>query len=217
MKEGIMRFQTALLTAASISAFCCVLLTEGCAPVFSDLQGAGLVGKDRYEITPSFSTVSWQADGESEHAYNHYGVQVGYGISDHADLRFRLEHIQLGDESDGVNVIGIGPKIGERNGSAALYLPVGTTLNCSFAEAVEFHPTLLTSLPLGRDVEFNPSFKVLIPLSQEGRDILMAVNLGMGFGPIDRFAIRPELGFLFNPGEEGVYRQFSLGFAVRTE
>jgi hypothetical protein len=175
------------------------------------------VGKNRYEITPSFSTVAWQADGESEHAYNHYGVQVGYGISDHADLRFRLEHIQLEGESDGVNVIGIGPKIGERNGSVALYLPVGTTLNCGFAEAMEFHPTLLTSFPLGRDVELNPSFKALIPLGQEGRDILLAVNLGMGFGRIDRFAIRPELGFLFNPGEEGVYRQFSLGFAVRPE
>lgn len=212
-----MRFQSALLTAASICALCVALLGEGCAPVFSDLQGAGLVGKDRYEITPSFSTVSFQNEGESEHAYNHYGVQIGYGISDHADLRFRLEHIELGGESGGVNVIGIGPKIGERYGSAALYLPVGTTLNCSFADAMEFHPTLLTSVPLGRGVEFNPSFKILMPLGREEADILVAVNLGMGFGQVDRFAIRPELGFLFNPGEEGNYRQFSLGFAVRPE
>ena len=217
-----MWYQRVFLSVVLISALCVVLLGEGCAPVFSDLQGAGLVGKNRYEITPSFSTVSFQNEGESEHVQNHYGVQVGYGISDRADFRFRLERIQLdtnGEESVGATVIGLGPKIGRRHGPVALYLPVGMAFgeDVDEDESIEFHPTLLTSIPLLPEVEFNPSFKVLIPLTREGADVLVAVNLGMGLGQIDRFAIRPELGFLFNPGEEGNYRHFSLGLAIRPE
>lgn len=214
--------QRVFLSVVLISALCLVVLSEGCAPVFSDLQGAGLVGKNRYEITPSFSTVSAQSEGESEHVQNHYGVQVGYGISDGADFRFRLERIQLdthGGESVGATVIGLGPKIGRRHGSVALYLPVGMAFgeDVEEDETFEFHPTLLTSIPLLPEVEFSPSFKVLIPLTRENADVLVAVNLGMGIGQLDRFAIRPELGFLFNPGEEGNFLQFSLGLAFRPE
>jgi hypothetical protein len=188
--------------------------------VFSDLQGAGLVGKDRYEITPSFSTVTFHDEDESEHIQSHYGIQVGYGISDRADVRFRLERIQLdtdGDESIGATVVGIGPKIGRRHGSVALYLPIGMAFgeDVEEDETVEFHPTLLTTIPIARGIEFNPSVKMLIPLSRENADILVAVNLGFGLGEVDRFAIRPELGFLFNPGEDGNYRHFSVGLAFR--
>jgi hypothetical protein len=52
-----MRFPRLILKMLPVSALCLAQLGGGCAPVFSDLQGAGLVGKDRYEITPSFSTV----------------------------------------------------------------------------------------------------------------------------------------------------------------
>jgi len=199
------------------------LLGEGCAPVFSDLQGAGLVGRGRYEITPSFSTVSFHSEGESEHLQNNFGVQVGYGISDGADFRFRVERIQLdtdGGESVGATVVGMGPKFGRRDGNVALYLPIGMAFGDDVdeeSETLAFHPTILTTIPVARGLEFNPSLKVLIPLSQDDADVLVALNLGFGIGEVDRFALRPELGFLFNPGEEGSYRHFSLGVSFRPE
>jgi hypothetical protein len=133
-----------------------------------------------------------------------------------------LERIQLdtdNDESVGATVLGIGPKIGRRHGTVALYLPVGMAFgeDVDEDETIEFHPTLLTTIPIGTRLELNPSCKLLIPLSRENADVLVAVNLGMALGQVDRFAIRPELGFLFNPGEEGNYRHFSVGLAFRPE
>jgi hypothetical protein len=192
-----------------------------CAPVFSDLQGAGLVGKGRYEITPGFSSVSFSNDDESEHIQNHYGVQVGYGMSDRADIRFRLERIQLdtnGGDPAGATVLGIGPKFGKRHGTVALYLPVGMAFgeDVDEDETIEFHPTVLTTIPISDVLKINPSIKALVPLNRDNADVLVALNLGMALGDPDKFAVRPEIGFLYNPGEEGHYTHFSVGLSFRT-
>lgn len=44
----------------------------------------------------------------------------------------------------------------------------------------------------------------------------MAFNLGLGLSAdFNRWAIRPEYGMLFNPGEEGHFGQFSIGFMYK--
>jgi hypothetical protein len=66
-------------------------------------------------------------------------------------------------------------------------------------------------------VELNWAAKYLVPLSEEGGDNLLAFNLGLGLGPPQgRWTLRPEVGWLINPGEEGHYTQFSIGLSVRT-
>ena len=74
------------------------------------------------------------------------------------------------------------------------------------------HPTVLLTAPVSPHVELNASTKALIPFS-EG-DTLLAVNLGAGFGNLDRWAIRPEIGFLFNPGESGHFTQIGVALTL---
>jgi hypothetical protein len=210
------------ITLRQLSQSCLLLaflLLTGCAPVFSEVQGARLVGKGNIETTASFSSVDWSDDGESEHIQNHVGLQAAYGVSDRADLRFRFERIIVdtnGGDSFGVNVLGFGPKLELAKDRAALYLPVGFAFGEEIdevSETLEFHPTLLFSIPGGKNFELNPSVKALVPTND--RDLLVAVNLGAGLSTdLQRWVLRPEFGFLFNPGEEGHYRQFSLGLTV---
>jgi hypothetical protein len=185
------------------------LAGAGCAPVFSDFQSAKLVGRDRMEVTPSASTVSF-SDYESEHVQNEYGVQLGTGVSDGMDLR--VGYVRAA----GVNGVGFGPKISVVKDRLALALPVGF----AFGEGVEIsrtwtvHPTLLFTQPVTRRLEVNASAKALVPLTEDVRESLVAFNVGLGIGDLRRWAIRPEIGLLFDPGESGHYTQFGLGVTV---
>lgn len=216
------RFLTILLfLIITCLLFFVFVLLPGCAPVFSDLQSAKLVGKGKFEATPSFSSVHFSNDGETEHIQNHFGFQAAYGTNEKVDFRLRFERINVetgGDYSFDANVLGFGPKIELTKDRAALYLPFGFAFGDDIgeiSETWEFHPTLLFTLPSGNNFELNPSTKALIPLSREESDVLFAFNLGAGISTnLKKWAIRPEIGFLFNPGEDGHYRHFSIGLTI---
>ena len=184
---------------------CGSVLAVGCAPVFSDLQSAKLVGRDRVEITPSYSSVSSSGE-DGGHVQNELGLQMATGLARSLDLRARYVRVE------GVNVVGFGPKVGVVKDKVALALPVGFAFgeDVDSAESWAIHPTLLLTAPVNRRVELNASTKALIPFS-EG-DTLVAFNLGAGFGDLERWALRTEVGMLFNPGESGHFTQVSVGF-----
>jgi hypothetical protein len=186
-----------------------------CAPVFSDLQSAKLVGKGRVEATPSFSTVS---ASDSGHVQDHAGLQLATGVHDRVDLRLRYERVWV--EDGGVNVLGFGPKVQLFRNYAALYVPVGFAFggDIDSGRTWAVHPTLLLTGQVHPNVELNWSGKYLVPLGADGADDLLAFNLGLGLGPANgRWAIRPEFGWLLDPGDEGHFTQFSIGFSVRTD
>jgi len=186
-----------------------MLTGAGCAPVFSDFQSAKLVGRDRVEVTPSASTVSFSGD-DGGHVQDEYGLQLGTGVLDRMDLRAGYVR------AAGVNGVGFGPKIAFVKDRLALALPVGF----AFGEDVEIsktwtaHPTLLLTQPVTRRLEVNASVKGLIPLTEDWGGTLVAFNVGLGIGDLGRWAIRPEIGFLFDPGESGHFTQFGLGFTL---
>ena len=76
------------------------------------------------------------------------------------------------------------------------------------------HPTLLLTHSVRPRLELNASLKGLIPLSSDGGDTLVAMNFGVGFGDFERWVIRPEIGFLFDPGESGHFTQIGLGITL---
>jgi hypothetical protein len=194
-----------------LALWCGVVASPGCAPVFSDFQSAKLVGRDRVEVTPSYSNVSFSGKNGG-HAQDEYGLQVATGVLDRVDLRARYVRVE------GINAVAFGPKIGLVKDKVALAVPVGF----AFGKGVDsgkswaVHPTLLLTAPLNSHVELNASSKGLIPLSSGGGDSLFAVNLGAGFGNLERWAIRPEVGFLFDPGKAGHYTQLGVGLTLFT-
>ncbi|HQU71054.1 MAG TPA: hypothetical protein PKV71_06630 [Calditrichia bacterium] len=59
--------------------------------------------------------------------------------------------------------------------------------------------------------------ETLIPIGNPDLDVLVAFNLGLGISSdLNRWALRPEVGYLFNPGENGHYFHWSLGVSVAT-
>ncbi len=188
-------------------------LFHNCAPVFSDLQSARLVGKKNVEVTPSYSTVAFTEDRESEGIQNHIGAQVAVGLSDKVDLRIRLEHIWVKDDSFSEQVFGVGPKISLAKDRVAAYLPVGFALS-DIGGSFEFHPTLLFTLPVVQNqIDFNPAAKYLIAFCEDCENLL-AFNLGLALSnDLSKWAFRTEYGFLINPGESGSYRHFTVGFS----
>jgi hypothetical protein len=189
-------------------------LVSGCAAPFSDLQSARLAGPNRVEVTPSYSAVSSSDEGERESVQDHFGVQVATGVSDRVDLRARYERINLKDDDSGVNVLGFGPKFGLVGDRLAFYVPVGFAFGegIEVSETFQVHPTLLLTVPVHESIELNGSVKALIPITERDIDDLIAFNFGVGLGPdLRRWVIRPEIGFLFNPGEGGHFRHLSIG------
>ncbi|MFT7120225.1 MAG: hypothetical protein ACJAZ9_000395 [Neolewinella sp.] len=72
---------------------------------------------------------------------------------------------------------------------------------------------MLGTIPIVDDkLDFNPSFKVLVPL-QEDSETAIAFNIGLGIKLFEGFTLRPEYGMLFTLKEEaeGHYKQFGIG------
>ena len=65
-------------TLMSCLAVIVFIFLTGCVPPFSSMQSARLAGKGKFEVSPFFSTVSFSAEGESEHAQNEFGLQGAY-------------------------------------------------------------------------------------------------------------------------------------------
>jgi hypothetical protein len=189
-------------------------LLAACAAPFSDLQSARLAGPDHIEATPAYSAVFFSAADDTERVQNHFGFQAATGISSRTDLRIRYERIAFYDSDAAVNVLGLGPKFGLLPDRVALYVPVGFAFGSDIetSDTFQVHPTLLLTLQVHQFAEVNGSVKALIPITERDIDDLVAFNVGLGLGPdLRRWAVRPEVGFLFNPGEEGHFRHFSIG------
>jgi hypothetical protein len=194
------------------------ILYQNCAPVFSEMQSARLVGEDNHELTAGYTSVSVSDNDDSEALQEELGLQYAYGLSDHMDLRLRYEHISLENGDFNFNVIGFGPKFRITEDVAAFYLPVGFAFgeDIEVSDTWQIHPTFLFTVPLGKNFELNPSGKALIPVGNDG-DILVAFNLGAGFSTdFSKWAIRPEFGYMFNPGEQGHFTQFSIAISIAT-
>ena len=193
-----------------------ILLMTSCAPVFSELQSARTVGKNRFEVTPSFSTVGFAEEGESEAIQNHVGFQAAYGLNPKIDLRVRYEYAWLKDDNEGsASVIGFGPKFGLLRDKIAFAIPIGTAFGKDIEDAWEIHPTLLLTYPIVKDkIDITVSPKYLMTLSKETEDFV-AVNFGLSISSdLNKWAIRPEYGLLYNPGETGHFTHFSIGVSA---
>lgn len=213
---GNISLPLSLLAVGKILTLAFLALQTGCAPVFSDLQSARLVGPGRTEVTPSYSSVQVSDDGEYDRVQDHFGLQVARGISDRWDLRARYEYIDL--DGDGVSVLGFGPKYGIVEDRLAFFAPVGFAFGSDIdtGETFQIQPTLLFTQPFNQYLEVTTGAKALLWFDRSNDD-LVAANLGLGLSQdLEKWALRPEVGVLKNPGEDGTYWHFSLGVTFFT-
>ncbi|MFZ1678783.1 MAG: hypothetical protein WBP41_00395 [Saprospiraceae bacterium] len=206
----------------TISLFFCAaflmsgLLFQSCAPVFSELQSARLAGKNRVELTPSYSTVSSSADGETDGLQNELGLHAAYGVTPKMDFRVRYHYAWAkGDDfNNGISLIGFGPKFSLMENKIALSLPFGTAFGDGITDAWEFQPSMLFTLPAVEnkfDITLAP--KYIFTFCDECDDFF-AVNLGLAISSdLSSWAIRPEYGRLYDFGEKGHVGQFSIGLS----
>ena len=202
-----------------------LLTLAACAAPFSELQSARLAGRGRLELTAAYSHVDAAADGETAKLQDVYALHAATGLTDKIDLRVRFDHIRAADDGGAAvtaSVIGVGPKIALVRDRLAIYAPIGFAFagEIENSETWQLHPSVIWSLPISQSFELNSSLKALVPItgdddgvSENSKDILAAFNVGLAYSrDMSRWVLRPEVGFLKNPGENGVVRHFSLGF-----
>jgi len=194
-----------------IALFTWSLACTGCAAPFSDFQSARTVPPGEVEITGSYSYVQAANNGEREKMQDEFGLQAAWGLGNRTELRARYHLIGVGDET--VSVLGVGPKFGLSPETVALYLPLGIGFGSDIevSKTIAFQPTLLLTIPAGRNLEVTTSAKAHVWLNADDADPLLAFNLGFGIGPdVRRWAIRPEVGVMIDPGEDGSVWQFGV-------
>jgi hypothetical protein len=171
------------------------------------------------EVSGHYSAVSFADDAESSKVQDNLGLQAAIGVGRLVDMRARYERISVNGEGEGTNVLGIGPKVAFVEDRVAFHLPVGLAFGGGIesSDTWEMHPTILLTAPLDGKLEVNGSAKMLVPLTTGRGDPLVAFNVGLGISSdLTRWALRPEFGVMFNPGESGHFQHVSLGLTIFT-
>lgn len=189
------------------------LFTACFAPINTSFESARMLKKGEVEAAGFYSHYAAAADGESDGINNNFGLRLGYGICDKFDLKLRYERIILVEEadSDPVNYLDIAPKYQIIPGKFAGTLPLGFYFADGESQFV-LSPKLLFTYPTSDRFEITVASKADI-FPDDETEVYLGFNLGLGISQnLNRWAIRPELGLMINPGEEGRY--WAYGVAV---
>jgi hypothetical protein len=195
-------------------------LSSCVVPVNTSFERAATLGKGNVEAGGSFSHYTGIADGESESLHNNVGARIGFGVSDKMDLKIRYERI--GDYYDYLSVV---PKFSLSPKKTALLLPLSmysaSQSGKTYSIAPQFINTFTSkkntadfSLSLKGDLLFSPATTDIYGNKiQSSTDFLVGFNAGAGISSnLDKWAIRPEIGYLFKPGDPGGALSFGVGF-----
>lgn len=195
-----------------------VVALSGCVPFVADQQSARLLPEGEIEVTPSFSSVSFSAQGETSHVQDQYGVRLGYGVSDKVELRAMYERVSVQNADEGLNLFGGGVKWSVVPDQVAFYVPIGfaTGAGVETGDTWTVVPTLLGTYRAGSTFEITPSVKGILPFTASDPELFLGFHLGAGISTdLDLWAIRPEVGAVVNPGNEGVTWGWTIGLTIR--
>jgi hypothetical protein len=218
-----MRYNSSHLLLFSASAF--ITSCVSVAPVNNHFEKAGTLQKGNVELAGHYTTYSASVDGESEPANDNVGFRFGYGISENFDLKLRYERLipaYISEEFNGANYISVVPKVSLKKNTIAFLLPLSyyfykitdgnlktTTREQVYSIAPQF---LFTHTGKANRFDLTGGIKGDF-IFNDGSDFLLGASVGAGFSKdLSRWAIRPEVGFQFFPGDEGNYINYGLGF-----
>ena len=204
----------ALLTTAVYMTSCISI-----APVHSSFEKAGTLGKGNIEASGSYSKYIVGIDSESEPINYNIGFRAGYGVSDKFDIKLRYENLLLNEKVPGVDFkasyFSVIPKVNFTPGKLALFVPLSMYRFKSVENGDSYKSTSYSIAPhlittftsKNHTADFSPSVNVeyLFDTEEDSEgNFLMGFNIGAGFSSdLRKWAIRPEVGYLFKPGDEG--------------
>ena len=217
------------------------IIITGCAPSFSEFQGADLVGKGNIEVTPYTSeTNAEEASGlNSSSLQNSKGFRLSYGLNEKLDFQMEYETIEgQGGFVDG-SIMSVGMKYKLYSNDKLRFsgcLPLSKAkrsmnqidfgIGESESEEQEFtliEPTILASYKVLNFVDINMSAKILkiidgddIETDEDGYALNLSGSLSLSKFvsiPNINLTVIPEYGVLDIDGDK--FNHFGMGLAIK--
>jgi hypothetical protein len=215
-------FLVAVPALLGVTMFSCVSVS----PVHSSFERAATLGKGTIELMGNYTHYVATGGGESAASNNNYGARIGYGVAKNIDLKLRYEKLVPADEEDKatykINYFSVIPKVSIVEKKLSFLMPV-SRYNYTEDQSGEISkdhiysiaPQLtgtLTSAKNTADVSFSVKGDYTLYSHGQGSDLFMGFNVGAGFSNnLDKWAIRPEVGYIFKPGEGGGWWSMGIG------
>ncbi len=187
---------------------------SGCVPVNSIFDSAKMLEQNQLEIRGNFSPYYYTEDGnELEKSNQNYGIGLGYGVSPKLNLKFRYELISFPDNiTEYYHYYDIAPKFSLIENKWAIIFPLGVYAAKSEAPTFVLSPRILYTYSYNQYFEITASVTSDLFLVEDA-DLPIGLNLGFGVSThLDKWALRPEAGYMFNPGGDGRAFTFGIGF-----
>jgi hypothetical protein len=185
--------------------------------VASSMQSARLVKPGTYEVTPSFSSVTYAAADTSLKLSNNFGGQLETGLQEDMDLVFRYEHI-VPDQSDmsRLHFISFTPKMRVLNEYVALCAPLGFYFgnDIKTKDSWQLHPTLIGTVPINQYAEINFAPKWMIFLDPNTKNMIV-LNMGLGISSnFAQWSVKPEFSYVFSGAEAEHLISLNIGLTL---
>lgn len=202
----------------------CVSVT----PVLNSYEKAGTLGSGNAEAALSYTGYNTTAYERSAHSHNTFGFRAGYGLSDRFDLKLRYERftsvLYKGERAPAANYFSLVPKVALLPRYFSLSAPLSRYTYKEVIDgkaysrevnsiATQLHFTY--TAPSNR-VDLTGGLKADFVYSQRGslseHDLLLSTSVGAGFSTnVDKWAIRPEVGFLYSAANATTYVSYGVG------
>lgn len=205
-----------------LSLYSCVSVS----PVHGSFERAATLGKGNIELSGNYTHYVATGDGESAASNNNYGARIGYGVTKNVDLKLRYEKLVPADEEERatykINYFSVIPKVSIVEKKLSFLMPVSRynytedesgeiSKDHIYSIAPQFIGTL-TSAKNTADVSFSIKGDYAMYGHDQGSDFFVGFNLGAGFSNnLDKWAIRPEVGYLLNPSGGGGWWSMGIG------
>jgi len=203
------------LEMVRIVVFLCtaLVLAQCVTPINSSFESARTIEPGDVEITGGYDRYSSGADGESDFVNSNITVRAGVGLTDRMDMKLRYTRLMPadvdGDEGAGVNYFHIAPKFSFIPKYLAFSLPVGAYFGGGSSWVTS--PKLLGTYP-HKSNKFDATLGFKADVFFRDWETYLGFTLGMGFSKdLDKWAIRPEIGYMIDPGETGHSFSWGLG------
>jgi hypothetical protein len=212
---------TLLLVIVSQTFFSCMSV----APVNQHYERAGTLGKGNIEASGSIS--GYASDGSNymttdNQLNKNYGFRIGYGLSDKLDLKLRYEkRIPFDTSRIHTDYFSIIPKFSIHENRLAILAPISRYQTRHRFEgkildevSYSFAPQLIRTYTNPKNnFDFSIAGKADFLFHNRSDDeFFLGFNMGAGVSTnLDRWAIRPEVGYLIQPFQGNYAWSYGIG------